>query len=126
MWDRCLVRVRRSGYFVNRNLHRIATWKPSEEVPLGVSVLKVDFWLEEGAVRLEVQAYLGESPPYSRPADWEKLKKVTVASRLVHDGETISVSETERVGIEAFQVKVVRAHPWSIGPPEVINKTQAL
>jgi hypothetical protein len=76
----------RSGYFVNRNLHRIATWKPSEEVPLEVSVLKVDFWLEEGAVRLEVEAYLGESPPYSRPADWEKLKKVKVAAIIFDDG----------------------------------------
>jgi len=116
----------RSGYIANVDLRRIPGWKLAEEVPAEVSVVETNFWLEDGGVRLEVTAYLGQSPPYSRPADWDKLKKIKVATRLVHDGETITINETERFGIEAFQVRVVRAHPWSIGPPEVINKTQAL
>jgi hypothetical protein len=116
----------RSGYTVNADLRRIATWKPSEEAPAEVSVLRVQFWLEEGAVRVEVMAYLGRNPPSSRSSDWDKLKTVKVASRLVHENETISIDEIERFGIEPFQVKVLRAEPWSIGPPEITNKTQAL
>src|SRR5207249_6378216 len=116
----------RSGYVVTRNLRRVSTWRPSDEVPAEASVLKIDYWIDEGAVRLEVEAYLGQSPPYSRPPDWAKLKIVKVATRLVHENETVSISETQRFGIEPFQVRLVRARPWSIGPPEVINRTQAL
>jgi len=114
------------GYYANTRLPRIAGWTPSADVPLAASILKVEFWLEERAVRIEVHAFLGEIAPGSRPPDWEKLQKIKIASRLAHEGETIKIDETERVGIEPFQVRITRADPWSIGPPEVLNKTQAL
>lgn len=116
----------RSGLWANSNLHRIPGWKPTEEVPAEVSVLKVEFWTEEEAIRVEVKAYLGQSGPHSRPEDWEKLQTVKVASRLVREDETISIAEAEAFGIEPFSVKVSRSAPWSIGVPEIINKTQAL
>jgi hypothetical protein len=116
----------RGGYYANGRLRHIPDWTPSADIPLGVSVLKVEFWLEQGAVRLELHAYLGEIAPGSRPPDWEKLQKIKIASRLVHEGETITVEETKRVGVEPFQVRISRAAPWSVGPPEIVNKTQAL
>lgn len=116
----------RSGLWAHGNLRRIPAWKPSEEVPAEVSALKIEFWTEEGAIRIEVKAYLGQSGPHSRPEDWEKLPTVKVASRLVREDETISIVETERFGIEPFLVKVSRSAPWSIGVPEIVNKTQAL
>jgi hypothetical protein len=116
----------RSGLYGNGPLHHVADWKPSADVPVGASVIKVDFWLEQDAIRVEVQAYLGETPPNSRPSDWEKLQHLTIASRLVRLDETVSIDEARRVGIEPFQIKVVRAAPWSVGPPEIVNKTQAL
>jgi hypothetical protein len=114
------------GYYANGRLRRIADWTPSADVPLAVSVLKVEFWLEQGAVRLEVLAYLGETAPGSRPPDWQKLQQIKIASRLVHEGETITLDETKRVGVEPFQIRIARANPWSVGPPEIVNNTQAL
>jgi hypothetical protein len=116
----------RSGRWVNGNLRRIAEWKPSKEVPAEVAVLLIEFWLDGGAVKLEVTAYLGNISPNSRPPDWEKLVNAKVASRLLNEDQMISITETERFGIEPFSVKVSRAKPWSIGVPEIINKTQAL
>ncbi len=40
--------------------------------------------------------------------------------------ETTTITEAEAFGIVPFQVKVFRAQPWSVGPPQVTNKTQAL
>jgi hypothetical protein len=114
------------GYYANSRLRRVADWTPSTDIPLAVSVLKVEFWLEQGAVRLEVLAYLGEIAPGSRPPEWEKLQKIKIASRLVHEGETITLEETKRVGVEPFQVRLARANAWSVGPPEIVNQTQAL
>ncbi|HYW73064.1 MAG TPA: hypothetical protein VE961_18705 [Pyrinomonadaceae bacterium] len=110
----------------NSRLRLTPDWKPSAEVPAAASVIKVEFWLEQGSIRLEVQAYLGEMAPNSRPPDWEKMPKLKIASRLLHVDETVTVDETRQVGIEPFQVKVARAEPWSVGPPEIINQTQAL
>jgi hypothetical protein len=115
-----------AGVYGTWNLRHIADWKPSAEVPSAAGVIKVTFWLEQDSVRVEVLAYLGEIAPNSRPPDWQKLPQMKIASRLVRLDETISIDETQRVGIQLFQVKLVRAAPWSIGPPEVINKTQAL
>jgi hypothetical protein len=115
-----------SGLYGNGNLRRVADWQPSAEAPFAASVLRVEFWLEQDAIRIEVQAYLGEIPPNSRPPDWEKLQKIKIASRLVRVDETVGIDEARRVGIEPFQFKVVRAAPWSVGPPEIVNKTQAL
>jgi len=114
------------GLYATTNLRPVPDWKPSAEVPAPAAVLKVEFWQEQDAIRVEVKAYLGEIPPNSRPPDWEKLQQIKIASRLVHVDETISIDETQRVGIQPFQLKLVRAAPWSVGPPEIVNKTQAL
>ncbi|MEP6911385.1 MAG: hypothetical protein ABI923_01450 [bacterium] len=117
---------KRSGVWAHGNFHRIPAWKPTQEVPAEVSALRIEFWTEEGGIMIEVKAYLGQSGPHSRPEDWEKLQTVKVALRLVRENETISVVETEAFGIEPFSVKVSRSAPWSIGVPEIVNKTQAL
>src|SRR5882762_6108441 len=44
----------RSGYVAHGKLRRIPAWKPSEEVTSEVSALRIEFWLEEGAVRNDV------------------------------------------------------------------------
>lgn len=116
----------RDGYIAHSNLRRLAGWKPSDEVPAEVAALRVKFWSEEGAVRVEVMAHFGKSHPSFGPSEWANLVTEKVASRLVHAGETVSIDETERFGIEPFKVKIFRAKPWSIGPPEILNKTQAL
>ena len=121
-----LAEGQQAGVYGTWNLRHLADWKPSAEVPSAAGVLKVTFWLEQDVVRVEVLAYLGEIAPNSRPPDWERLPQLKIASRLVRVDETISIDETQRVGIQPFQVKLLRAAPWSIGPPEVINKTQAL
>lgn len=115
----------RSGYIAQANLRRISAWKPSEEVADEVAALRVGYWLEEGAVRVEVTAYLGQTVPFARLSELQKLRTTKVASHLVREDETVSVSETERFGIEPFMVKVVRAGLWN-GFAEIVNKTQAL
>lgn len=115
----------RSGYIAHAKLRRIPAWKPSEEVPAEVSALRIGFWLEAGAVRVDVTAYLGPSEPDLGPSDLEELRSAKVASHLVREDETVSISETERYGIEPFMVKVFRAGLWN-GAAESVNKTQAL
>ena len=115
-----------SGVYANVNLRHVTDWKPTADVPFAASVIKVEFWIEQDAIRVEALAYLGEMPPNSRPPDWEKMQKIQFVSRLVRVDETVSVDETRRVGIEPFEIKVVRAAPWTVGPPEIINKTQSL
>jgi len=114
------------GVYDYIRLRLIPDWKPSAAVPAAATVLKVEFWLEQTSVRVEVQAYFGEMPPSPRPPEMEKLQKLKIASRLVRVDETVIIDEVRQVGIEPFQLKVARAEPWSVGPPEIINKTQAL
>ena len=117
----------RSGLVARHGLRRIPAWKPSEEVPVEVSALRVSFWLEENAVRIEVSAYLGpiESRPRVRTSVWDASKTAQVAVRLVREDETVTISEIERFGIEPFMIRVLRAAPWN-GTAETVNKTQAL
>jgi hypothetical protein len=49
-----------------------------------------------------------------------------IASRDLPQDQTVTISETEKFGIKSFQVRAFRAQPWSVGPPQVTNKTQAL
>lgn len=114
------------GYIATDSLQRLPAWKPSPGATGEVAAMKVGFWMEDGAVRVEVIAYIGKNVPYFQSADLAKLQKVTVATRLVHENETVTVNETELFGIEAISFKVLRSNPWSIGPPEITNKTQAL
>jgi hypothetical protein len=116
----------RSGLYMNSHLRRIAEWQPSGGVAAPAAVLKTEFWLDAGTIRFEVLAYLGEIAPDSRPPDWEKLQKIKIASRVLPMDQVVTIDETRRVGIEPFQVRGFRAGPWSIGPPQVVNKTQAL
>jgi hypothetical protein len=116
----------RGGLIANSRLRRSAAWKPSPETPAEVVALQIEAWLEESAVRVEVLAYFGPAAPGPRPADLAKLRKVKVATRLLYENETVSLNETESFGIEPIGLRVLRARPWSIGPPEITNKTQAL
>lgn len=117
----------RSGLVAQHALRRIPAWKPSEEVPVEVSAVRVSFWLEENAVRVEVSAYSGsiESGPSIRTSVWDASKTAKVAVRLVREDETVTISEIERFGIEPFMVRVLRAPLWN-GTAETVNKTQAL
>jgi hypothetical protein len=117
--------VRTRGYTAQTRLRRINSWKPSEEVPMSVAALRVGFWLENVAVRVEVTAYLGPSGHYWRPWNLKNLRTAKVASHLVRENETVTIGETERFGIEPFMVKLVRAGLWN-GSAEIVNKTQAL
>jgi hypothetical protein len=116
----------RSGLVARHGLRRIPAWKPSGEVPVEPSALRVSFSLEENAVRVEVIAYLGPTESGSlRTAEWDASKTVKVAVRLVREDETVTISEIERFGIEPFMVRVLVAAPWN-GTAKTVNKTQAL
>ncbi|MDQ2854967.1 MAG: hypothetical protein M3R68_01465 [Acidobacteriota bacterium] len=115
-----------SGLIATRSLRRIATWKPSAEASNEVAALKVEYWMEHSAVKVEVIAYVGNKMPDPLPADLGKLQQVTIATRLVRENESSMIDETELFGIEAIGLRVFRSNPWSIGPPEITNRTQAL
>ncbi len=68
-----------------------------------------------------------ESLSHTRePDEWNKAATAIVVSRALQPEETITIAEAARFGILPFQVRAFRAQPWSVGPPEVTNKTQAL
>ena len=115
----------RSGYFAHLELKRVPDWKASPEVPVAATALKFEFWLEESVPKIEVTAYLGKIEVNSRPHEW-KVPTAKIVSRALPPEETIVIAETERLGIQPIQVRAFRAQPWSVGPPEVTNKTQAL
>lgn len=116
----------RAGYIAHINLTRVPDWKPSDDVPEEVAALRLQFWLDDGVSRIEVTAHLGKIAPHSRPYEWNKLTTTTVAARTLPPGELVTISETERFGIVPFQIRAFRAKPWSVGPPQVTNKTQSL
>jgi hypothetical protein len=115
----------RSAYIAHVNLKRISDWKPSAEVPAEASALRLQFWLEGNTPHLKVTAYLDKIVPRSNP-EWEKMATTKVVSRALAQDGTVTISETERFGIQPFQVRTIRAQPWSVGPPLITNKTQAL
>lgn len=115
----------RGGYIAHVNLKRIGDWKPSAEVRAEASALRLHFWLEGNTPRIEVSAYLDKIAPRSNP-EWEKMATTRVVLRAVALDETVTISETEKFGIQPFQVRAFRAQPWSVGPPLITNKTQAL
>lgn len=115
----------RGSYIAHVNLKRIGNWKPSAEVRVEVSALRLQFWLEGNTPQLEVTAYLDKISTRSNP-EWERMATTKVVLRALVPDETVTISETERFGIQPFQVRTFRAQPWSVGPPLITNKTQAL
>ncbi|MGI8734716.1 MAG: hypothetical protein ACR2LM_15590 [Pyrinomonadaceae bacterium] len=116
----------RSSYFTHLDLKRVPDWKAADGVLAEVGALRLNFWLEEGLPWIEVVAVLGKLEPHSRPDEWNKAATAIVVSRALQPEETITIVEAARFGILPFQVRAFRAQPWSVGPPEVTNKTQAL
>jgi hypothetical protein len=116
----------RTSYFAHVKLKRIPEWQRSAEVPAEASALRVQFWLEAGKPNVEITAFLGKLPPNSRPSEWEQIPKALVAARALLPDELVTIAEAEKFGIEPFQVRAFKAHPWSVGPPEIINQTQAI
>lgn len=116
---------RRSGYLAHVDLKRIPEWKASENAAETIG-LRLQFWIEAGLPRIEVQAFLGNLKNPPRPYEWEKQPTTKVVTRELPIDETITITEAEAFGIVPFQVKAFRAQPWSVGPPQVTNKTQAL
>jgi hypothetical protein len=114
----------RAGYLAHHNLNRIPEWKTSEKAPEETGALRLQFWIEAGMPQIEVLAHLGKVE--TRPYEWDRPKATRVVSRALPINQTITITETEAFGIVPFQVKVFRAQPWSVGPPQVTNKTQAL
>lgn len=115
---------RHAGYVAHVDLKRIPEWKISEEAPEATNALRLRFWIEAGMPQIEVLAHLGKVE--TRPYEWDKQKATKIVSRQLPIDETITITETQAFGIVPFQVKVFRAQPWSVGPPQVTNKTQAL
>lgn len=117
----------RNGYYAHMELKRVPDWKASGEVPVEASALRLEFYLEGGVPWIEITGYLGKIEPHSsRPSEWGTLGTAKVVSRALPPEETITIAETERFGIVPFQVRAFRAAPWSVGPPQITNKTQAL
>ena len=114
----------RAGYIAHHNLNRIPEWKISEKAPEETNALRLQFWIEAGVPQIEVLAHLGNVE--TRPYEWNRPKATKIVTRQLPIDETITITETEAFGIVPFQVRVFRAQPWSVGPPQVTNKTQAL
>ena len=119
------VAPRHFGYFAHLELKHMPDWKASPEVPVAATALRFEFWLEEGVPTIEVTGYLGKIEVNSRPHEW-KVPTTKIVSKALPTEEMITIAETERFGIQPIQVRAFRAQPWSVGPPEVTNKTQAL
>lgn len=106
--------------------NKIAGWQqPSTPIgePSGVQLVCK---MEGDAVRVELSVFLGPFDRLDTPRSQKGVPEKALAVYFAKLGEVVSLSDLSRVGIEPFEVKVVKAKPPVPTPAQVINKTNAI
>lgn len=109
---------------------RVAEWKP----PAGgavVSRLKIRALSEGDAVRIKVFAVFDDSDPVDSPGPKYGAREQSVADYLAREGDTVTVRELARLGVEPLLLRVVKARPSPeeqllAAPPEIENRLKSV
>ena len=106
-------------------------WKqPQDTAPL--TRITIRSVLERDGVSIKIGGVFDDSYPAGAPGPKYGAKEQTIASYFAREGETITVSETERFGFEPLVLRVVRYQPQPFPEPsakvlpEVINALKSV
>ena len=110
---------------------QLSDWKqPAGVLPL--ARIRIHSLMEDNAVRINVSAVFDDSWPVDSTGAKYGAREQPIASYLAKEGETISVQELKRFGVEPLLLKVVRAElrrdeeqPFAF-QPAVVSKVKSV
>lgn len=88
--------------------------QPSDTLP--VTAVNVRSEVAEGGVRVWVSVFLGEL----------HVQEKNLASYILQAGEKTTVKELAQVGVEPFEIAVVRLAPSVAAPPQFLSKARSI
>jgi hypothetical protein len=118
------------GSLETGRFHRVSEWKPPAGGAL-VSRLKIRAFAEGDAVRIKVLVIFDDSEPIDKPGPKYGAREQPVADYLAREGETVTVRELARFGVEPLVLRVVKARPLPeeqplAAPPEIENRLKSV
>jgi len=94
---------------------QVPGWKqPSDALP--VTAINVKSELAEDGVRVWVSVFLGEL----------HQQENQISSYVMHEGEKVTVQELAQVGVEPFQIKLVRVNPSIAEMPRFSSQAKSI
>ena len=108
------VSSKRGGAWYARFGH-VRDWKQPPDT-LAVTAVNVRSEVAEGGVRVWVSVFLGEIHQQER----------AVKSYILHEGERVTVSELTQVGVEPFEIKLVRLAPLIGDVHKFVSKARSI
>ncbi len=107
---------------------RIAGWQRPPTQTVDVSAIKMLSRREGGEITIEVSVLLG---PFDRTVtdttrSLRGVPEERIGTYLAHMGDTISLRELTRFGIEPINIAVVSSRPPTTNPPRIVNRTQSV
>jgi len=94
---------------------QVPGWKqPPDSLP--VTAVNVKWELAEDGVRVWVSVFLGEL----------HQQESKISSYVMHEGEKVTVQELAQVGVEPFQIKLVRINPSIAEMPQFTSKAKSI
>ncbi len=108
------VSVRRGGAWYARFGH-VPEWRQPPDVP-AVTAVNILSELAEDAVRVWVSVFLGPT----------HAQEKAVKSYILREGEKVIVSELAQVGVEPFEIKLVKLAPIVGNAPTFVSKARSI
>lgn len=104
----------RSGTWYGRFGH-VRDWTQPPD-SLAVTAVNIGVELAEGGVRVWVSVFLGQT----------HAQEKAVKSYILHEGEKVTVTELAQVGVEPFEIKLIRLTPLVGEAPQFISKAKSI
>lgn len=109
-----MVSSKRGGAWYARFGH-VRDWKQPPDA-LAVTAVNVRSEVAEDGIRVWVSVFLGEIHEQEK----------AVKSYILHEGEKVTVSELAQVGVEPFEIKLVRLSPLVGDAPKFVSKARSI
>jgi hypothetical protein len=101
-------------------------WDRTDKSRLQATALKLAYRLEGDAVHVEAFVVLGPFEEMDTPRSLEGVPQESAGKFLLRLGESATVGDLARYGLEPLTVRVVQNKPLVPGVPEIINNTAAI
>ena len=106
-------------------LKRLDNWQRPPDQPSDVGAVHVDYRRLRDAVWLDVVVVFG-TIDLRKPLPVDESRAKSGGTYVIRVGESASLQELARFGIEPFKVKVYSVELRTLNPAEVDNKTKAI
>ena len=104
---------------------RLDNWQRPPDQPSDVGAIHVDYRRLRDAVWIDVVVVFGRID-LSKPLPIDESRAKSGGTYVIRLGESASLQELARFGIEPFKVKVFPVEVRKLSPDEVDNKTKAI